>query len=135
MPSACGTYIDDLFRFLKKEMCLKHSIKLKTKAGWKNEGDYFFHPITRGVNQGVFYHLIVLNRGLSFDAAINALLHEFAHAVYCEQDTSKNWRVVHSKEWGIAYSKVYQTYEKFLNHIDAINEKIVSQRKKKKKAL
>ena len=59
---------------------------------------------------------IRINRDISEQAAIDALLHEYAHALaWNHLHDAIGWdqfeEQQHDATWGVAYSKVYQVYE------------------------
>ncbi len=72
--------------------------------------------------------LIRINNQLSENEAIHILLHEWSHAIAWNHlhDSPKpnDW---HDASWGVAYSKVYNIYEKvFVAQIDEENKKMKS---------
>jgi hypothetical protein len=60
---------------------------------------------------------IRINKNISEGLAIDTLLHEFAHArawnhLHDSQDICDFYENSHDAMWGVAYSEVYQIYEK-----------------------
>tara|TARA_Y100000034_G_C6858617_1_gene390502 strand:+ start:362 stop:679 length:318 start_codon:yes stop_codon:yes gene_type:complete len=60
---------------------------------------------------------IRINKEFTEDKAIDTLLHEWAHALtwmpkYDWMDSEEFEKVIHGPSWGIAYSEVYQLFEK-----------------------
>lgn len=58
--------------------------------------------------------VIRISRKLGNDIAVLMLLHEWAHAL-CWQIGKKIECPDHGAEWGVAYSRVYQTFEGYLD--------------------
>lgn len=63
---------------------------------------------------------IRINKDLDESAAIDTLIHEWAHArawnhLLDSAETEESFeRVSHDASWGVAYSEVYRIYEKFV---------------------
>lgn len=63
---------------------------------------------------------IRVNRNLDENAAIDTLLHEWAHArawnhLLDSAETAESFESFsHDASWGVAYSEVYRVYEKFV---------------------
>jgi hypothetical protein len=58
--------------------------------------------------------VIRISRKLGNDISILMLLHEWAHAL-CWQVGQKFECPDHGAEWGVAYSRVYRAFEKYLD--------------------
>lgn len=117
MPSNYGKDVDRIFAYLKKKIPLQYPIKLKTATSFRIKDENL--KILRKDDEGHYVftgeiHIISIKRGKSFESAVAILLHEYAHAVYCETDVCKNWREPHPNEWGKAYDKVYRVYEEYI---------------------
>lgn len=64
---------------------------------------------------------IRLERRLGNDAAIDTLLHEWAHILLWTPNNALNLDD-HGPEWGLAYSRVWQMFEKEFVHADEQEE-------------
>jgi len=62
-------------------------------------------------------YLIRINKKLKESEAIDVLLHEWGHALswkasYDKLSYERFCETIHGPEWGVAYAKVYQLFEK-----------------------
>ena len=65
----------------------------------KNEGECRFYP-----NKGLF--VILIKRGMCLGLNIDAVIHEWAHTMSWPSEKGNE----HSREWGIAYAKIYRAF-------------------------
>jgi len=99
-----GEIFDDACRRLRKALPLIYPLRIKTKErvlfkGEEVSSQYIFH-------RGKF--TIEITRGMAVDAAVDALIHEYAHCVHHELNpTAKR---AHTKQWGKVHSQVYEAY-------------------------
>lgn len=95
-----------LLRFLKNNLSLRKEISVRrVKLPSGSLGDVCM------TDDGRF--AIRIEKSLKEVPAIDTLIHEIAHCVAWHQDNG------HGKAWGVAYSKVYRLYLKWLRESEA----------------
>jgi hypothetical protein len=62
------------------------------------------------------HFIIKINKDIKPEAAIDALLHEWAHArawnhLHDVQEAEEFYQKIHDAAWGVAYAEVYKVWE------------------------
>jgi hypothetical protein len=104
-------YYDRAFSIAAKQLrkCVPLSVPLVIRTSKKIRGDdgRTLADCTPFVSEGQLSSFrIRVQRGQSLDAAIDCLIHEYAHALDYEQQP--NTRLDHRESWGRFYAKCYQ---------------------------
>jgi hypothetical protein len=97
----------DCARKLRKEVPLGVPLKIQTTKAIRGHEDRVLAdctPYISGASLSGFR--IRIMRGQSLDAAIDCLIHEYAHALDYKQQP--NGRLDHRESWGRFYAKCYQ---------------------------
>ena len=107
MPSTYGKKFDDALRRLRRELPLGAPLKVVTVAQDKIKGLCGYAAI----QEDPITFKIVISKELSKVAAIDTLIHEYAHCMdYLSSDSE--CRKHHRNSWGVAYAKCYRVVHK-----------------------
>ena len=102
MPSSCGKKFDKVLRKLRKEIPLDAPLKVVTVPQDKIKGLCGYALIEE---EPVSFK-IVISRELSEVAAIDTLIHEYAHCL--DFLTNGEGHKYHRNSWGVCYAICYR---------------------------
>jgi len=101
----------DVVKFLKKSIPPAFPVSARRKYGLPEDTAADCELVER---DGKKKFIIRITRKVSNDISVLLILHEWAHAM-CWQEDAKIELHDHGPEWGLAYSRVWYTFEKFLD--------------------
>ena len=102
MPSSYGKKFDKVLRKLRKEIPLDAPLKVVTVPQGKIKGLCGYALIEEEPTS----FKIVISKELSKVAAIDTLIHEYAHCL--DFLTGNDCRKHHRNSWGVCYAKCYR---------------------------
>jgi len=102
----------EVVKFLKKELPPAFPVSARRMYGLP--ADSAADCELKTLKDGSKKFIIRITRKISNDMAIFLLLHEWAHTI-CWAENSKIDLGDHGPEWGVAYSRVWYTFEKYLD--------------------
>jgi hypothetical protein len=101
----------DVVVYLKKNLPPAYPVSARRMYGLSSDSMADVELTEKG---GKKKFAIRISRKLGNDISVLMLLHEWAHSLCWQQDT-KCEPPEHGAEWGVAYSRVYSCFERYLD--------------------
>ena len=93
-----------LIAWLRRNFPTRARVRIRSIHNIKWQGEILF--VGTNINTGIFK--LTINRKQSFNLRVDALIHEWAHALtWFGAETHLD---DHSSEWGITYARIYRTF-------------------------